>query len=296
MMTDLLTNLLLIFSLEWLVRGEKAVPQIFMDMAPDSFDDQYDGCRNQVVEELKQGNYFQKELGAHENYSNIWEKAQEAWAMMSTSLLKEMQENHSIALIAYTMNSPLHSDLNQAISRAGRSPGHYRHNFPFKYLHFYLTTAIQLVRRWASGTTTNKCYLVYRGVKGLHFDAKLGSTVRFGRFASSSLLWKEAKKFGTETMFIIKTCLGAPVQQFSHYASEREVLIPPYEVFRVRKFNWTQRGNWLRLDSLGNYSKYNCELLKASSNKNCVSTPWVTVFLSCVITDSLYLARQWLFP
>ncbi|KYO17502.1 ecto-ADP-ribosyltransferase 4 precursor isoform A [Alligator mississippiensis] len=213
MMTDLLTNLLLIFSLEWL-----AVPQIFMDMAPDSFDDGYDGCRNQVVEDLKQGNYFQKELGAHENYSSIWEKAEEAWAMMSTSLLKEMQENHSIALIAYTMNSPLHSDLNQAISRAGKSPGHYRHNFPFKYLHFYLTTAIQL----------------------------------------------EAKKFGTETMFIIKTCLGAPVQQFSHYASEREVLIPPYEVFRVRKVNWTQRGNWLRLDSLGNYSKYNCELLKAS--------------------------------
>ncbi|XP_030404256.1 ecto-ADP-ribosyltransferase 4 isoform X2 [Gopherus evgoodei] len=244
----------------------EAVSHILMDIAPDSFDDQYQGCREQVMEELNRGDYFQKELGNNKNYSSIWEKAKLDWSKKPMALLREMQENHAVALLAYTMNTSLHSDLNWAVSRAGTSPEHYRHNFPFKYLHFYLTTAIQLVRRWQSGTTRKKCYQVHRGVKGLYFEAELGTKVRFGRFTSTSLLRKEARRFGNETIFTLKTCLGAVVQRFSHYFSEREVLIPPYEIFQVRNFSRTPSGNRLYLLSVGNYSQYNCQLLKGNDS------------------------------
>ncbi|XP_073183453.1 ecto-ADP-ribosyltransferase 4 isoform X2 [Lepidochelys kempii] len=264
MTADLLSFLLLlIFSLLRLTRGEKAVSHILMDMAPDSFDDQYQGCCEQVMEELDRGDYFQKELGNNKNYSSIWEKAKLVWSKKPMALLREMQENHAVALMAYTMNTSLHSDLNWAVSRAGRSPEHYRNSFPFKYLHFYLTTAIQLVRRWKSGITGKKCYQVHRGVKGLYFEAELGTKVRFGRFTSTSLLRKEAQRFGNETIFTMTTCLGAVVEHFSHYFYEREVLIPPYEIFQVRNFSRTPSGNHLYLFSVGNYSQYNCQLLKA---------------------------------
>ncbi|XP_074840058.1 ecto-ADP-ribosyltransferase 4 [Carettochelys insculpta] len=293
MTAGLLSSVLaVIFALLGLMRGEKAMSRIVMDMAPDSFDDQYRGCCEHVMEELDRGDYFQKELGNNKNYFSIWQKAKLVWAKMPMALLKEMQEDHAVALLAYTMNTSLHSDLNWTISRAGRSPEHYRHNFHFKYLHFYLTTAIQLVRKWKSDTTGRKCYLVYRGVKGLYFEAEVGTQVRFGRFTSTSLLQKEAQRFGNETAFTLKTCLGTTVQRFSHYFSEREVLVPPYEIFLVRNFSRTPNGNRIYLLSVGNYSQYNCQLLKASGGKNCIHLPPFAAFLSCVISAFFYSTSQ----
>lgn len=236
-----------------------------MDMAPHSFDDQYLGCREQVMEELERGDYFQKEIAANKDYLSLWKKAQEALLKSPVGLLREMHDSHAIVLMAYTMNSSLHSQLNWATSTAGSSPGHYRHNYSFKYFHFYLTTAIQIMnKRWSSKESMgkHKCYQVYRGVKDLYIEAVVGSRVRFGRFTSASYLWNQAQKFGNETLFTVTTCLGAALQGFSYYTSEKEVLIPPYEVFLVKSFFQTQHGNRLHLHSVGNYSNYHCQLIE----------------------------------
>ncbi|KGL76059.1 Ecto-ADP-ribosyltransferase 4, partial [Tinamus guttatus] len=218
-------------------------------------------CREQMMEELERGDYFQREIAANKNYLSLWKQAQENLLKSPVGLLREMHESHAVVLMAYTMNSSLHSQLNWATSIAGSSPEHYRHNFSFKYFHFYLTTAIQIMKQWQNtkeSTGKNKCYRVHRGVKDLYIKAMVGSRVRFGRFTSTSRLWKEAQKFGNETLFTVTTCLGAAVQGFSHYTSEKEVLIPPYEIFLVKNFSQTQRGNRLYLRSVGNYSKYHC--------------------------------------
>lgn len=176
-----------------------------------------------------------------------------------------MHESHAIVLMAYTMNSSLHSELNWATSTAGSSPENYRHNFSFKYFHFYLTTAIQIMKQWQSSKESMekpKCYRVHRGVKDLYIEAAVGSRVRFGRFTSTSRLWNEAQRFGNETLFTVTTCLGAAVQGFSYHTSEKEVLIPPYEVFFVKSFFRSQHGNRLHLHSVGNYSKYHCQLVE----------------------------------
>ncbi|KAM6302230.1 ecto-ADP-ribosyltransferase 4-like isoform 2-T4 [Podargus strigoides] len=261
-MLVLLTSLLFLISLQRL-----AVSHLVMDMALHSFDDQYLGCREEVMEELDRGDYFQKEIAAHKDYLSLWKKAQEALLKSPVGLLREMHESHAIVLMAYTMNSSLHSQLNWATSTAGSSPEYYRHNFSFKYVHFYLTTAIQIMKQWQSSKESvgkrSKCYRVHRGVKDLYIEAVVGSRVRFGRFTSTSRLWNEAQKFGNESLFTVTTCLGAAVQGFSYYASEKEVLIPPYEVFLVKSFFQTQHGNRLHLHSVGNYSKYHCQLVEA---------------------------------
>ncbi|XP_009675859.1 ecto-ADP-ribosyltransferase 4 isoform X2 [Struthio camelus] len=282
--------LLLIFSLQRL-----ATSQHMMDMALRSFDDQYLGCREQMMEELERGDYFQTEIAANKSYLSLWKKAQEALLKSPVGLLREMHESHAIVLMAYTMNSSLHSQLNWATSIAGSSPQHYRHNFSFKYFHFYLTTAIQIMKQWQSSKESmgkHKCYRVHRGVKDLYFKATVGSRVRFGRFTSTSRLWREAQKFGNETLFTVITCLGAAVQGFSHYTSEKEVLIPPYEIFLVKNFSQTQQGNRLHLHSVGNYSKYHCQLLEASRSKNSGFTAPTSAVLPSVIGVFLCLVRQ----
>lgn len=233
-----------------------------MDMALQSFDDQYLGCREEMMEELEQGDYFRKEIATNKDYLHLWKKAQEALLKSPVGLLREMCDSHAIALMVYTMNSSLHSQLNWATSTAGISPEHYRHNFSFKYFHFYLTTAIQILKEWQSSMGKHKCYEVHRGVKDLYIEAKEGSRVRFGRFTSTSHLRSEAQKFGNETLFTVTTCLGAAMQGFSYHTSEKEVLIPPYEIFLVKSFLQTQQGNQLHLRSVGNYSKYQCQLVE----------------------------------
>ncbi|KAM9389024.1 ecto-ADP-ribosyltransferase 4 [Phaethornis superciliosus] len=272
-----------------------AVSHLMMDMALNSFDDQYLGCREQVMEELERGDYFQKEITANEDYLNLWKKAQEAFLKSPVGLLREMHESHAIVLMAYTMNSSLHSQLNWATSRAGSSPEHYRHNFTFKYFHFYLTTAIQIMNQWQTSKENigkRKCYQVHRGVKDLYIKATVGSKVRFGRFTSTSRLWNEAQKFGNETLFTVTTCLGAALQGFSYYTSEKEILIPPYEIFLVKRFFQTQHGNRLHLHSVGNYSKYHCQLVEASRRKNSGSTGLDSSVLPSVVGVLMYLVHS----
>ncbi|NXH68270.1 NAR4 ribosyltransferase, partial [Hydrobates tethys] len=289
-MPVLLASLLLLISLQRL-----AVSHLTMDMALHSFDDQYLGCREQVMEELERGDYFQKEIAANKDYLSLWKKAQEALLKSPVGLRREMHESHAIVLMAYTMNSSLHSQLNWATSTAGSSAEHYRHNFSFKYFHFYLTTAIQslLSQQWQSSKESmgkRKCYRVHRGVKDLYIEAMVGSRVRFGRFTSTSRLWNEAQKFGNETLFTVTTCLGAAVQGFSYYTSEKEVLIPPYEIFLVKSFFQTEHGNRLHLHSVGNYSKYHCQLVEASRSKNSGSTALASAVLPSVVGVFLCLA------
>ncbi|XP_014747905.1 PREDICTED: ecto-ADP-ribosyltransferase 4 [Sturnus vulgaris] len=290
------SSLLLIFSQILIKEAMSTTP---MDMALHSFDDQYLGCREEMMKELEQGDYFQKEIAAKKDYFHLWKKAQKALLKSPVGLLRGMRDSHAIVLMVYTMNSSLHSQLNWATSTAGISPEHYRHNFTFKYFHFYLTTALQILKEWQSSMGEPKCYQVHRGVKDLYIEAKIGSRVRFGRFTSTSLLRNKAQKFGNETLFTVTTCLGAALQGFSHHTYEKEVLIPPYEIFLVKSFFQTQQGNRLRLHSVGSCSKYQCQLVEASRSKNSGYTALASAILPSVLAVSLCLAQSpilWLHP
>ncbi|NXH42020.1 NARE ribosyltransferase, partial [Dicaeum eximium] len=225
---------------------------IALNMAPDSFDDRYLRCHFRMLRALPALN--RTEFVPHEDYAEAWSKATDIWGGRrgAGSLLPPEQ---AIALVAYSMEEGLYEQFNKAVRAAGRSRREYLHTFRFKVLHFLLTEALRELRG-APGHP--HCLHVYRGVSGIRFGTGPGRIVRFGQFASSSLLRNVSESYGTTTTFEVHTCHGANIRHFSHYPEEEEVLIPPFETFRVT--NVTRRGDdvYIQLRSHGVHSKYNC--------------------------------------
>ncbi|XP_021047356.1 ecto-ADP-ribosyltransferase 4 [Mus pahari] len=277
--------LLLLVWVQQTPAGSAEAPlKVDVDLAPDSFDDQYQGCSKQVVEELNQGDYFIKEIDTNKYYSRAWQKAHLTWLNQAKALQESMTPVHAVAILVFTLNLNVSSDLAKAMIRAAGSPRQYSQSFHFKYLHYYLTSAIQLLRKDSSTENGSLCYKVYHKMKGVNIGANVGSTIRFGQFLSASLLEEETQVSGNQTLFTIFTCLGASVQDFS---LRKEVLIPPYELFEVISKSGSPRGDLINLRSAGNMSTYNCQLLKASSKK-CAPAPAVIVclFLVTVVISS----------
>ncbi|XP_060240298.1 ecto-ADP-ribosyltransferase 4 isoform X2 [Meriones unguiculatus] len=240
-------------------RSAEAALKVDFDLTPQSFDDQYQGCSKQVMEELRERDYFFNEIDTNKYYSRAWQKAHLNWLSQASTFPESMTPVHTVALMFYTLNHNVSSDFAKAMARVAGSPRQYNQSFHFKFLHYYLTSAIQLLRNESSAKNHSLCYKVYHGMKDVNFEANVGSTIRFGQFLSASLLKEETPVSGHQTLFIIFTCLGVSVQDFS---LRKEVLIPPYELFEVVSKNYSTGGDLISVRSAGNMSAYNCQLLK----------------------------------
>ncbi|NXH31794.1 NAR1 ribosyltransferase, partial [Myiagra hebetior] len=192
-----------------------------LDMAPDSFDDQYRGCGRAMTAALPALN--RSELRRSGHFAEGWALAAAEWRVR-TSPGSPLRPAQAMALLAYTAPVPLHRTFNEAVRAAGRSRREYRDNFHFKVLHFLLTDALATLR----GAQGPRCHRVFRGVRGVRFEARPGDTVRFGHFASASLRNESSWSFGTDAVFQVDTCQGAAIRDFSFFPHEDEVLIPPF--------------------------------------------------------------------
>ncbi|KAF4791514.1 NAD(P)(+)--arginine ADP-ribosyltransferase 2 [Turdus rufiventris] len=240
-----------------------------LDMAPDSFDDQYQGCGRAMAAALPALNRSELRRGGH--FAEAWALAAAEWRVRP-SLVSPLSPAQAIALLAYTAPVPLHRTFNAAVRTAGRSGREYRDDFHFKTLHFLLSEALAALRA-AQGP---RCHRVFRGVTGVRFEARRGRRVRFGHFASASLRQESARGFGTDTAFEVRTCQGAAIRNFSFFPHEDEVLIPPYETFEVTDVtNVTEGGDKARIElrSAGTWSKYNCEWLRGDGARG-AGTVW----------------------
>ncbi|NWU88247.1 NARE ribosyltransferase, partial [Onychorhynchus coronatus] len=227
------------------------IKQMALDMALESFDDQYRGCRSEMLKELPKLN--RSEFTTNSTYSKVWANAtiqRRSRPFPGCRLWPEQ----AIALRAYSMNTELYQQFNAAVRTAGRSLAQL-HKFPFKVMHFLLTEALGDLRAaWPQGI----CLHVFRGVQGIRFTAKPGDIVHFGQFTSASLNKEVAKRFGTDTFFKVLTCHGAIIQDFSEYPEEEEVLIPPFETFWVARVTRQGAKTHIQLYSRGVRSNYNC--------------------------------------
>ncbi|NXL81082.1 NRT2 ribosyltransferase, partial [Leptocoma aspasia] len=227
---------------------------IALSMAPNSFDDQYLRCHFKMLRALPALN--RTEFVPYHDYAEAWNKAANIWGSRPDGHVGPLlQLEQAIALVAYSMEEGLYLEFNKAVRVAGRSRREYLDTFHFKVLHFLLTEALRDLRG-APGHP--HCLHVYRGIGGIRFTSRPGQIVRFGQFASSSLLKNVSDSYGTTTTFEVDTCHGADIRHFSFYPEEEEVLIPPFETFRVT--NITRRGDdmYIHLRSHGVHSKYNC--------------------------------------
>ncbi|XP_066059814.1 erythroblast NAD(P)(+)--arginine ADP-ribosyltransferase-like isoform X2 [Chamaea fasciata] len=233
--------------------GATNVSEVTLDMCPGAFDDRYRGCSGAMAAALPALN--RSELRG--DFGRAWTLATAEWGVRRgpASPLSPLQ---AIALLSYTAPLPLHRAFNAAVRRAGRSPRQYRDNFHFKTLHFLLTTALAALRDAEVTERGQRCHRVFRGLRGLRARARRGDDVRFGHFASASKRNESARAFGTDTIFEILTCHGAEIREFSFFPLEDEVLVPPFETFRVTDVTWAGDTARVALSSSGTFSAYNC--------------------------------------
>ncbi|XP_067220145.1 NAD(P)(+)--arginine ADP-ribosyltransferase 2-like [Chanodichthys erythropterus] len=260
----LITEALLIFAaLGQDHRG--SAEQIFpLDMAPNSVDDQYKGCIENM-KHLVETKLLEKEKSQSEHeFAKLWEEGVREAKTPEDNLSK----NHSVAVYVYTHSSPLYEFFNNDV----RSQKQKYKDKTIKWysFNFLLTDAIQILKK-----TQNRCYFTYRGTTDEFDKNVLNKEVRFGSFTSSSLYQSVAQGFGTKSCFQIYTCEGADVSHYSIFPSEKEVLIPPYEKFKVVAVN-TRKGQkdlWCDtvfiLQRSGTRSDLNCAVASMDIKEIC---------------------------
>uniref|UniRef100_A0A8C5J1V8 NAD(P)(+)--arginine ADP-ribosyltransferase n=1 Tax=Junco hyemalis TaxID=40217 RepID=A0A8C5J1V8_JUNHY len=235
-------------------RSGIAIKVVPLDMARDSFDDQYRGCSPAMMAVLPALHNF--EFQVNPLFTQTWVKAEAEWRKRGSPVSPLASPAQAVALMAYTTKD-IYKDFNAAVRVAGHSRQEYRNNFHFKTLHFLLT---------------KQCHHVFRGVHDVRFQARRGQKVRFGQFTSTSLSKEVAQKYGTDTIFEVQTCHGVDIQAFSFYLSNQEVLIPPYETFKVTKITRNGKKAWITLRSSGTYSKHNCACFICYNFCNCLES------------------------
>nr|ACM09031.1 Ecto-ADP-ribosyltransferase 5 precursor [Salmo salar] len=192
-----------------------------LNMAPDSVDDSYKGCEKKMFRKVRDY-YLQTERLNNKDFNQAWTDAEARYTPN-----KALSKNYSLAIQVYvTEYSQMYKSFNEATRTQKKN---YSTTFKYHSLHFLLTNALRILN------TNNKRFQTFRGTN-LSFHGVRNTEMRFGQFISSSLDKKIAgERFGTRTCFEITTYFGAQLWGYSQMAHEREVLIPPYEVFKITK-------------------------------------------------------------
>ncbi|RXN24163.1 ecto-ADP-ribosyltransferase 5-like protein [Labeo rohita] len=191
-------------------RAAAAVENTFpLDMAPNSVDDQYKGCENEMEDKVE-NYYLEQERSASAEFNKAWQEGEENAKKAEGSLT----QNHSIAIYVYTnKDSTVYSNFTSA-TRTDKQK-YEEGAFKWYSLHFLLTEAIQTLKK-----TQNRCYVTYRGTN-VKFDVQ-SKEVRLSSFSSSSLDRKVIQGFGNVSCFEIYTCEGADLTKYSKYPEEKE--------------------------------------------------------------------------
>nr|XP_021327810.1 NAD(P)(+)--arginine ADP-ribosyltransferase 2-like [Danio rerio] len=237
--------------------------QIFpLDMALNSADDQYDGCSKEMEKKVR-NTYLDRELKSNSDFKKVWEIGQ--MNIDRNFKDKELKKDHKIALYAYTYpgnenTSSIFNTFNED-TRNGRKK-YTANTYNWYSLHFLLTDAIHILKK-----TQTECDTTFRGTK-VAFKGQVFTSVRFGSFTSSSTKKYVAENFGQKSCFKIQTCKGARIARYSKDHDEEEVLIPPYEVFKITEIKTRNKQNKLWCDtvfvlnSTGVWSDLNCTLFR----------------------------------
>ncbi|KAK9978434.1 hypothetical protein ABG768_020185 [Culter alburnus] len=226
-----------------------------LSMELNSVDDQYYGCREKMAKLVKT-KYLKTEINNSPKFKHYWQNSENIVKFPKDHLTR----NQLIAVHVYT-GKYIYRQFNDE-TRYGKNQ--YKHKtFKWYSLHFLLTEAVQILKK-----AQNKCYFTYRGTTANFDKHVLNKEIRFGSFTSSSLDRKITQGFGSKSCFEIYTCESAELIKYSQYPYIKEVLIPPYEKFKVtairtRKYH---KNLWcdtvFTLKSSGKVSYQNCALFK----------------------------------
>ncbi|XP_061588396.1 ecto-ADP-ribosyltransferase 4-like [Cololabis saira] len=192
-----------------------------LDLATDSIDDMYAGCRSETASLIDLFGVFEWHFNT--NFSI-------AWALVERNARKpvheQLKDDHAIVVLMYTKFAHIREDFNTAVKT-----GKHKYNtegFHFHYFYFYLTQAIQALRHKQTSCRTT----YHRSWK--RFDQNINNTIiRFGTFTWAASNRESFELSGNVSCFEIYTCFGADITYYSSTKLIGQVLIPTYEVFRI---------------------------------------------------------------
>lgn len=233
--------------------------QIELSMMDQCVDDMFTSCVEKMSKKVQEV-YFPREI-LNPPFRDAWNLA-ESCAKENLDKLpnqdKALTKDHLQAICVYTnASTKMFALLNEQVRNGAAvydTP-----DFQYHALYFWLASAIDILGK--------SCEMTYKRTQNI-YSGKLGTTMRFGYFASSSRS-PFLVEYGNETCFFIKTCSGAYIGNYSVVPSEEEVLIPSYEEFRIADYVSDSYGEFkckkiFVLESVGHSSDLDC---KAANHK-----------------------------
>ncbi|KAM7009755.1 ecto-ADP-ribosyltransferase 4-like [Tautogolabrus adspersus] len=192
-----------------------------LDMATESVDDMFDGCRSEAASMIDLFGVFEWHFNRNFSY---------AWAVAERNAKKpahtKLTDDHAVALHMYTQVKSIRQEFNKAVQTGNHEYNTY--GFRFHYLYFYLTDAVQVLRH-----NSTSCRTTYHRTK-THFNRNaINANMRFGSFTWVSLSKQTFPFNGNVSCFEIDSCFGADITYYSAAKQMGQVLIPPYEVFQI---------------------------------------------------------------
>ncbi|XP_054460931.1 erythroblast NAD(P)(+)--arginine ADP-ribosyltransferase-like isoform X2 [Anoplopoma fimbria] len=224
-----------------------------MSMVENAVDDMYFGCNTTMTKMIKE-RYFKKENTRE--FAKVWKNSEVCAKRKLQKRRKEdeaLTKDHMQAICVYTAGKDFYTMFNHEVRNNKRT-----NSFRFHSLHFWLTSAIQILNN------NKNCHSSYRRTN-IELSGNVNQIIRFGSFASSSYN-TNLTNFGYKTCFKIKTCAGAYLKDYPMLGyHEQEVLIPPYEKFKIMK-----KTKGLYVEGLGDCEVvYILESEGVQSNLNC---------------------------
>ena len=194
-------------------------------METDSIDDMYAGCRSETAALIDQ-------LGVVKWHVN--NQFSQSWTYIETQAKRpahiHLRDDHAKVLYMYTFwkLKNFRESFDQKVKALKQ--GYSTYGFRFHYLYFYLTDAIQMLRGNQTWCRTTYLHTDKRFSQGV-----INEEIRLGTFTLTASKNTSHLSSGKMSCFEIYTCFGADISYYSAINEDGQVLIPPYEVFKVTK-------------------------------------------------------------
>ena len=203
-----------------------------MGLAENSFTVSFPG--EIMVTMMRRGLEYEGKKNAliHAGYEETLRKWYEARGTIEANLGRAgLTKDEIFAIICYTLEKPpVYRHFNGDTRKGYTGDG-----MDFPILSYLLREGCRKIL--AATPKENRTRIVYRGVN-IKFAAEPGQIVRFGSYTSTTgniSVAEEFQKNSTGSQFVIVTKIGASIKLLSVYPEEDEVLLPPFEVYKVHR-------------------------------------------------------------
>ncbi|KAG5285815.1 hypothetical protein AALO_G00007760 [Alosa alosa] len=230
-----------------------------LNIAPNSVDDAYTSCTNEMSKRISK--CLASDMKTNDDFKTAWNTAKKQ-VDKKENPRNGLTVNHAIAIRVYTNEKPnIYNQFNKAVHDCKDT---YKTKFNYHALHFLLTDALKHLKE--NQKDQEQCVNTYRRTNEDFDKNVVNMEIRFGRFTSASLS-DPPTRFGQKSCFKIYTCHGAALGNYSHLQHEKEVLIPPYEKFKVVSVEVSDKEDrWCdvvyTLTSTGTLSNLDCALMQ----------------------------------